>query len=138
MQHRITYYLDGRLYEWTFSVCSLWLGLSMLVFPSIANGSIVKVLVDLVGWPMVAIIFILVGLASIAALIINGSSHEIGPRVRSICAILRSILWAQFVLSMIYVSKLQGFPSPMVIFFSVFTASEFYVIYRAVLDVRDR
>jgi hypothetical protein len=110
----------------------------MMIYPTIANGTIVKVLLDLVGWPIVALVFIAVGAASIAALIINGNSYAVGPRVRSICAIFRSILWAQFVLSMIYVSQRQGFPSPMIFFFSVFTASEFYVIYRAVLDVRDR
>lgn len=109
----------------------------MLIWPKMAKGSIVEVIVYFVGWPMVAIIFTAVGLASITALIVNGQSLAVGPRVRSICAIFRSVLWAQFTLSMIGVSATQGFPSPMVFFFSVFTASEFYVVYRAVLDVRD-
>lgn len=137
MEHRAPYYLDGRLFEWTFSLCSLLLGTAMLVWPRVAHGSIMKVLVDLVGWPIVAIVFLLVGLASMSALVANGSSWSLGPRVRSICAIFRAVLWAQFSLSMFYVSVLQGFPSPMLFFFPVFTASEFYIVYRAVLDVRD-
>ena len=136
MTHRIPYYLDGRLFEWTFSVCSLSLGVGMLIWPKMAHGRIVRVLVELVGWPAVALVFFTVGFASIVALIVNGNSWTIGPRVRSICAIIRGILWGQFVTSMVYVSLDQGFPSPMVIFFSVFTASEFYIVYRAVLDVR--
>lgn len=118
-------------------MCSLELGLAMLIWPKMAKGSIVTVLIDIVGWPAAAIVFVLIGLFSVVALIVNGRSLAIGPRVRSICAILRSVLWAQFTLSMLHVSFVQGFPSPMVVFFSVFTAAEFYVVYRAVLDVRD-
>ncbi len=136
MTHRIPYYLDGRLFEWTFSVCSAVLGASMLIFPRMAHGSIVKVLIDIVGWPLAAVVFLLVGVASIAALIVNGNSLSIGPRVRSLCAIARAVLWGQFTLSMLHVSVVQGFPSPMVFFFSVFTVAELYVVYRAVLDVR--
>jgi hypothetical protein len=136
-QHRLQYYLDGRLFEWAFSTCCLLLGVGMFIWPRIAQGSIVRVLVDVVGWPVIAVIFTLVGFASMLALVVNGNSFAIGPRVRACCAIWRSVLWAQFTLSMIHVSVVQGFPSPMMFFFSVFTLSEFYVIYRAVLDVRD-
>lgn len=136
--HRLQYYLDGRLFEWTFSFCALVLGTAMFAWPKMAHGSIVKVLIDLIGWPAAAGIFAMVGLASLTALVVNGQSLAIGPRVRSICAIFRSVLWAQFTLSMIYVSIAQGFPSPMVFFFGIFTLSELYVVYRAVLDVRDR
>jgi len=137
MMHRAPYYLDGRLFEWTFAACTTLLGLAMFVWPRVANGSIVRVLVELVGWPAIAGIFLVVGMASIGALIANGSSAAVGPRVRSICAIFRAVLWAQFSLSMAHVSVTQGFPSPMLFFFPVFTASEFYIVYRAVLDVRD-
>lgn len=108
----------------------------MLFWPDMIHGSIVRVLMTLVDWPTIALIFVAVGAASIVALIVNGNSIAIGPRVRSICAIIRAILWGQFVLSMLHVSMVQGFPSPMVFFFSIFTASELYVVYRAVLDVR--
>lgn len=136
-RHGIQYYLDGRLFEWTFSVCCLIFGIGLLVFPTMSRGSIIRLLYDIVGWPLVGVIFFVVGVASVAALIVNGRSMSIGPRVRACCAIWRAGLWSEFALSMAHVSVVEGHLSPMVIFFSVFTASEFYVVYRAVLDVRD-
>lgn len=108
----------------------------MLVWPRMQRGSIVQVLIEIVGGSAASAVFLLVGLFSTIALVVNGNSLAIGPRVRSICAIFRSVLWGQFTLSMAYVSVAQGFPSPMVFFFGVFTAAELYVVYRAVLDVR--
>lgn len=136
--HRIPYYLDGRLFEWTFSIASFIFGIGLLAMPGMARGSIIRLLVNIVGWPAVGIIFLLVGSASVTALTVNGHSWAIGPRVRSVCAILRSVLWGEFALSMARVSYEEGHLSPMVIFFSIFTLSELYVVYRAVLDVRIR
>ena len=135
--HGIQYYLDGRLFEWTFSSCCFLFGVGLLTFPTMSRGSIIRLLFDIVGWPAVGVIFLLVGVSSVAALIVNGRSMSIGPRVRACCAIWRAALWSEFSMSMIHVSLAEGHLSPMVIFFSVFTASEFYVVYRAVLDVRD-
>jgi hypothetical protein len=129
--------MDGRLFEWTFSTCCLIFGIGLLLMPTMAKGSIIRLLVGLVGWPAVGVIFFVVGVLSISALIANGNSLSVGPRVRSVCAICRSVLWGEFALSMVQISLIEQHLSPMVIFFSVFTASEFYVAYRAVLDVRD-
>lgn len=137
MRHSFQYYLDGRLFEWSFSACSLLFGLVLLAVPSTSRGSIIRPLFDLVGWPAIGMIFLVVGVASVVALVVNGRSMSIGPRVRACCAIWRAALWSEFALAMTQVSYNEGHPSPMIIFFSVFTASEFYVVYRAVLDVRD-
>lgn len=132
----IIYYLDGRRVEWTASVFLITLGVAMLVWPKIAHGSILQVLVGNIGAIGAALLFIVTGLISIAALIVNGRSLKIGPHVRSIIAILRMVIWASFTLSMYRVSIEQGFPSPMVFFFGYFTIAEAYTPYRAVLDVR--
>jgi hypothetical protein len=136
-RHGLQYYLDGRQFEWTFSFICLLLGVSMFVWPKTAHGSIMRVLVELVGWPIIAAVFFIVGFTSMIALVANGQSLAIGPRVRAVSAIARSTLWMQFTLSMTIVSIDQGFPSPMLFVWPVVAASEFYVVYRAVLDVRD-
>lgn len=112
------------------------LGTAMLIYPKMAHGSILQVLLRLVSETQAAFIFFVVGYLGVGALIANGASLKVGPRIRSLVAVARSILWAQFTLSMADVSISQGFPSPMVFFFSLFTTAEIFISYRAVLDVR--
>lgn len=132
----ITNYLDGRQIEWAMSAFLVTLGVAMLVWPKIAHGSILQVLVGNIGAIGAAVLFIITGVIGIAALIFNGRSLKIGPHARSLMAIIRMVIWASFTLSMFRVSVEQGFPSPMAFFFGYFTIAEAYTPYRAVLDVR--
>jgi hypothetical protein len=132
----MTYYLDGRLYEWVIGVSMASLGFSMLLFPRMLEGSIMTILAAMFNSYMVGTIFFALGLLRMAALIANGKSMEVGPRIRSVVATACSALWTMFTLSMIKVSIDQHFPSPMIYFFGPFTLAEVYISYRAVLDVR--
>jgi hypothetical protein len=132
----VSHYLDARLFEWAFSVPMIMLGIAILVWPVIAHGSILRLLVTVIGAVGAALVFITIGIVGMVALIANGSSLRIGPRLRALSAIIRSILWISFALSMARVSFEQGFPSPMVFFWSSFTGAEIYISYRAALDVR--
>jgi hypothetical protein len=140
---RIIYYLDTRLHEWLLSGSLTSIGLAMMIWPRMAEGSIFdvveRVLRSIFGGnanTVLALLLFTIGGLGMAALIANGGSLWIGPRIRSVAACARSILWASVVISMERVSEQQGFPSPMVFFFSLFTAGEVYISYRAVLDVR--
>lgn len=128
--------VDVRPWEWGFSIPSVFLGVSILVWPQTAHGSILQVLVDNIGSVFCALAFIVTGLVGIAALIANGQSRRIGPRLRALTAIVRAVLWLTFVLSMARVSYEQKFPSPMVYFWSAFAATELYIAFRAAADVR--
>lgn len=137
----LTHYLDARLFEWAFSVPMILMGLAILIWPMIAHGSILQVLGKFFGWigfgsAGIGLTFVLVGITGLVALIANGNSHRIGPRLRSMSAVVRSVLWLTFVLSMARISIDQGFPSPMVFFWSSFAGAEIYISYRAALDVR--
>ncbi len=132
----ITYYLDGRLYEWVMGTAMILFGGGMLVFPRMAHGSILSILTALLNNYAIGTIFLALGLLRMVALIANGRSMQIGPRIRSFVAVFTSALWTTFTLSMTRVSFEQGFPSPMVFFWSMFTLAEVYISYRAVLDVR--
>jgi len=114
----------------------IFFGIAMLVFPRMAHGSILSILSAVFNSYAMGIIFFALGLLRLAALIANGRSMQIGPRIRSFVAMFTSALWTTFALSMARVSFDQGFPSPMVFFWSMFTLAEVYISYRAVLDVR--
>lgn len=108
----------------------------MLIAPNMKNGSIFSELERALSGEQIAWLFFILGGVSIFALIANGQSLVIGPRVRSICAIIRMILWAEFAVAMAQISfkPPQDWLSPMVIFFGVFTWAEYYIAYRSVLD----
>jgi hypothetical protein len=132
----ITYYLDGRLYEWVMGGAMVAFGFAMLLSPKMLHGSILSILAAMFASYVVGTIFLALGLLRMAALVANGRSMEIGPRIRSVVATICSALWTTFTLSMIRVSIDQGFPSPMVFFWGAFVLAEVYISYRAVLDVR--
>lgn len=132
----ITYYLDVRIFEWAFSIPLAILGVAMLIWPAITHGSILHLLFNALGSVATALVFISTGLIGLVALVANGKSLRTGPRLRSLSAVVRSVLWLTFVLSMIRVSIAQGFPSPMVFFWTSFTVAEVYISFRAALDVR--
>jgi hypothetical protein len=134
----ITYYLDGRLYEWAMGLIMISLGLAMTIWPAMCRGSILQVLLAIMPEAVAGLLFLVLGILRLFALIANGSSCVIGPRLRTTVATVASMIWTTFTLSMSEVSIKQGFPSPMVFFFSVFTLAELYVSYRAALDVRIR
>lgn len=134
----VTYHLDGRLHEWTMAVSMALCGLAILMFPRMVHGSIMGILAVFLNSFVIGTIFLSLGLLRMAALIANGQSMQVGPRLRSIVAAITSVLWTTFTLSMVRVSFDQGFPSPMVFFWGPFTAAEIYISYRAVLDVRTR
>lgn len=130
--------VDVRPWEWAFSVPLVLLGVSILIWPKISHGSILEVLVENIGALVCALAFIVTGLVGIAALIANGQSRRIGPRLRALSAIVRSVLWLTFVLSMWRVSMAQRFPSPMVFFWGSFAVTEIFITFRAAADVRTR
>lgn len=133
---KLLHHLEGRLLEWTMSGICIFLGTGMTLFPKMIHGSIVQILVAIMSPSQITAMFLTVGLLGTFALIANGASFKVGPRVRSFCAVWRSMIWFSFAISMTGVSFQQGFPSPMVFVFFPLALAETYVAYRAILDVR--
>jgi hypothetical protein len=80
--------------------------------------------------------FLICGVACIVALLVNGASMVIGPRVRAWAAVARAILWLQFGISTLQAGIEQGYPYTVQPFWFTFALAEVWVAYRAVLDVR--
>ena len=131
--HRV---LDTRFYEWVFSVFPAMLGGLILIQPKIATGSILVVAFGILGAYSLGVFLWLIGIVSIAALIANGRSMWIGPRLRVVCAIFRMLTWFSFVLSMSYLTHDVGHISPMMVAFSVTAGAEIVVVYLAGRHVR--
>ena len=74
-------------------------------------------------------VFIIVGVVGMVALIANGSSLRIGPRLRSFSAIVRSVLWISFALSMTYSFHRTGIPLSDGIFFGHLSPGQKYIFH---------
>ena len=134
--HKKADHFYWRLHEWVMTMALFLTGTAMLVMPRMKDGSILHELERFFTGAQIAWLFFIVGLTSIMALIANGNSMVIGPRVRSVCAVIRMVIWSQFTIAMAQVSfrPPQDWLSPMVIFFGLFTWAEYYIAYRAILD----
>lgn len=133
---RIQYYLDGRLFEWTFSGGAFWLGMSTLVWPeSITTGAFTQ-LVSVMSPGVVVAYALAVSIAGFAALLTNGRSLVWGPIVRSVCATGRAYLWSQMAYALFLVGMTRPTPSIGLGFWAVFAVAELYVAFRAMVDVK--
>ena len=132
----IRYYVEGRLLEWTNSLAFMLLGLFIFIWPNTINSPALQLLAWLLPPWLVGIMLITCGVICINALIINGKSSIIGPRIRSWTALLRAMLLLQFGLSALQSSFVQGFPYTVVPFWFLMAFAELWTSYRAVLDVR--
>lgn len=136
MNGRISYYLDGRLFEWVMSISMVILAIEIFVWPETLNASAFQWVTKVMSRDFVGIVVFIAGWFRCLALIANGSSLVIGPRVRAIAAIAGAVIWVQFGTALVKLSVEQHFPSPGIPFWYMFTVAELRIAYRAVLDVR--
>lgn len=134
----VTYYLDGRLYEWTMAIAMIQFSIMILMWPMALKESAFQWLTVYLPNDVLAMAFLLNGVLRIGALLANGGSLWIGPWIRSVSGVVSALMWSQFTISLVQLSVLQGRPSPGLPFWFMFTFADLYVAYRAVLDVRDR
>ncbi len=134
---RISYYVDGtRLFEWAMSVPVVVLAVCLFEWPQLTSAPAFRLFAWALPTNLIGVTFLACGVASITALLVNGSSQEIGPRVRSWTALARAILMLQFGLSTLQAGIEQGFPYTVQPYWFSFAVAELWVAYRAVLDVR--
>lgn len=135
MLKSITYYLDGRLFEWSFAAATLGLAVEIFMWPGMMSRSAFRwIITDYVKDENLALFILVLGIIRVAALAANGASFVIGPILRSVCAIISAVIWGQFASSLIVYA--QPVPSPAIPFWIVSTLAEIYVAYRAMLDLR--
>lgn len=136
MHSRANYYFDGRLFEWVMSVSMVLLALEIFIWPVTLKASAFQWVTLVINSQFIGVVLFFAGWFRVLALVANGSSLAIGPRVRAVGALFGAVIWFQFGLALVYLSVEQNFPSPGVPFWFMFTLAELRITYRAVLDVR--
>jgi hypothetical protein len=129
-------YVEARLFEWVMAIGMIGLGIEIIIFPDVVHAASFMLLAAIFPKLSIDIFLIFFGSLRIAALIANGRSLVYGPRVRAIGALAGATLWAQFDLSIIYVSRDGTAPPAAMAFWFVFIFGELYSAYRAAGDGR--
>ena len=132
----LSYYFDGRLFEWVMSSSMVLLAAEIFIWPETLKASAFQWATQVMSSDFVGIVMFAAGWFRCLALIANGNSYVIGPRVRAIGAIIGAVMWVQFGTALVKLSVEQHFPSPGIPFWYMFTVAELRIAYRAVLDVR--
>jgi hypothetical protein len=132
----LLYYIDGRLFEWTMTIGTILLGLQFIALPDSMKTTPFRWLAEIIEPDWLASIMLLAGFSRLGALAANGASLKIGPYLRSIGALVSAAVWFEFGYSFLLGSIKRGYGGP-ILFWFVFALAELYVVYRAVLDVRN-
>lgn len=133
---RIQYYVGNRLFEWAMSIPIVILSVMLFIWPKITAAPAFRLFASAIPSEFIALSFLICGVACIVALLVNGASLELGPRVRAWAALARGLLWLQFGISTLQAGIEQGYPYTVLPFWFTFALAEVWVAYRAVLDVR--
>lgn len=136
MLERLRHYFENRLLEWVNAFAFSFLGCAVFIWPKTSTNPAFHLFMAFLPPPVAALIMLACGLFCIAALLTNGYSPVIGPRIRAWSAFLRAMLLLQFGVSTLEASYNQGFPFTVVPFWFLMAFAEIWVSYRAVLDVR--
>lgn len=93
----------------------------------------------------IALLLLLLGWSRCAALMLNGQQLfggrellgiKVGPMVRAVCGVVSALLWSQFAVTLGWISYAQGYPSPGLPFWIMFTFAEIYAAYTTVKNGR--
>src|SRR5882762_3977751 len=135
VQNRIDYYVEGRVFEWAMGLAMLLVGIQLVIWPESVQASGFRYINLIISQKTLASIMLLLGWSRCAALMLNGQSMFgvlLGPYVRAGVGVLASIIWIQFVIALIQLSSVQGYPSIGIPFWIMFTVSELYAAYTTI------
>ena len=133
MTRLLRYYVDGRLFEWSLTLPMLALSIMTFIWPLTLRGSAFQWVVVVMPIPLIETMMFLISWTALVGLLLNGHQWRgtrIGPLIRSVAAIARAVMWAQFALALLRLSFLQGYPSPGLPFWMMFVVTEIYVANR--------
>lgn len=133
--NRVSYYVDGRLFEWIITISMLWLAAAIFFDPHALQASAFQWIALVMSSEFIGVFLFAIGWTRLVGLLLNGHAYKgrrIGPIIRSVTAATCAVMWVQFDLALIELSAKQGFMSPGIPFWSMFVVGELYVAYRAV------
>lgn len=136
---RVMRAIHVRLFEWAMALILVGVSFHLAIWPQAVAASSLSYILDYVPEQWLGLVFCVVGLARIAALIVNGHSPDIGPKVRGIGSICGAVIWAQMAAAL-YIHGIVGNlpPSPGISVYAVLTLAELVATFKAAADVRVR
>ncbi|MBR0855679.1 hypothetical protein [Bradyrhizobium liaoningense] len=135
----LSYYLEGRRFEWLITIAMLWLAVAIVVSPEILRASAFQWVTLLMPPWFVAACLFAIGWVRLVGLLLNGHQvrgRRVGPMMRAVTAAACAVMWVQFDLALIQASISQGFMAPGVPFWTMFVLGELDVAYRVVANGR--
>jgi hypothetical protein len=130
---------DNKFFEWVSSAMLLGLAIEMLIWPQILQASAFRYVAMAGHAQAVGTLMLMAAVASFIALVVNGRSDMVGPKVRAWTALFRGIVWMQMDIALLLIiGENKGTPSPGIPIYFFLTVGEFYAAWRAATDVRTR
>lgn len=128
-------HFNNRISEAAAAWIMIGLGIQIIAAPVPTDYRALDMLLRFVSGDLIAVFFIAAGSVRIAALIANGHWPKYGPWLRSIGALVGSVIWSQMFFGLIVVppDDLTSLGAPV---YFVMTGMELISIYRA-LAMRD-
>jgi len=131
----LNYYVEGRAFEWTMSLSMFFGGLQLVFWPNSMHDSAFGYITTIFPTHTLTYVLILIGWVRGCALMLNGQrvwGIKLGPYTRAIFSVVSATVWAQFTIALIELSITQGYPSPGMPFWAMFTLGEVYTSYTTV------
>jgi hypothetical protein len=133
------YYVEGRVFEWVMSVAMIAVAVEILIWPQTAENNAFFWMSPWLSHGNIAMLLMTIGWMRCAALMLNGQrmfGSKLGPFIRAAGSVLSAFLWSQFAVTLLAASINQGYPSPGLPFWTMFTFGEVYAAYTTVKNGR--
>jgi hypothetical protein len=128
-----TYYVKGRVFEWTFGLAMFFAGLECLIWDNVISFGAFHWMLQIVSQKWIGTMLFFIGWMRISALMFNGQllfGRRFGWGVRACCAVVAASIWAQFAFALVQGAIMNGVPSIGLPFWTMFTLAELLIAYQ--------
>jgi hypothetical protein len=102
----------NRLFEWAMAVIMIWLGVKLLLHPSLLAHSTFRLLLVLVSTFGMIALLLFVGLARVVVLAIDGHYLRTWtPQLRALLSVTAAMIWGQMGIALELITHFNGVPT---------------------------
>ncbi len=131
-------HFEHRLFETSMALSQIAIGVLLMLSPRSVGTSGMRYLVYYIPAELVMVTFLLVGIARMVALVLNGHWKPGGAYTRSIGAALGALLWTVWAAAFCQINIVEGVPlAPVIALLGVLVFFEVVSMYRALLGVKN-
>lgn len=128
----IILHFENRLFELATTLMMLGIGVFVLMWPRSIEAGSFRYLLTVISAQAIVGIYVVIGIARIAALIANGHWQFYGPIIRAGGALVGAVVWAQMAAALVMLLQFSGSPPSIGIpVYSTLAFFELISMYRA-------